>query len=281
MHGQIVREYFGRGLAAQQAAEADAHQRARQAAQYALRCHLETLDIHINEWYQRIEDLMRASLLSANYHQHHRSEWRKHTSIPAPTHSLTKGDSRDNTNKGTTLDIPEACDTKDSAMVDTTPQDLTMSLQTLVQRGMAGDREVLPALRELLTTRPELWIHLQTLGSQVERAWMRVLAGTDIVAQEVLAQQLQVLKIELSGPSPTPLEQLLVERIAVCWLQTCQVDIQTSQQLPAHDNWLQHRQDCTQSRLLAAIKALAQVRKLLRPSATVQLTFAQQQLNVG
>ena len=93
------------------------------------------------------------------------------------------------------------------------------SLQSLVQRGMAGDRTVLSALRELLTTRPELWRHLRTLGMQVEHAWIQVLAGEDLVAQEVLAQQLQMLKNELGGPNPTPLEHLLIERIVVCWLQ--------------------------------------------------------------
>jgi hypothetical protein len=99
-----------------------------------------------------------------------------------------------------------------------THQELTTSLQRLVQRGMSGDRTVLPALRELLTTQPELWRHLRTLGMQVEHAWIQVLAGTDLVAQEVLAQQLQALKVELGGPCPTPLEQLLIERVVVTWV---------------------------------------------------------------
>ena len=170
----------------------------------------------------------------------------------------------------------------------TAPQDVTASLQSLVHRGMAGEREVLPALRELLTTRPELWRHLRTLGMQVEHAWIQVIAGTDLVAQEVLAQQLQVLKVELSGLNPTALEQLLVERIAVCWLQTCQASLQAShqlqttpRQLPDQENWLQQRQDRAQARLLAAIKTLAQIRKLLRPHTTVEVTIAQQHVNVG
>jgi hypothetical protein len=92
MHGQIVREYFGRGLAAQQAAEADAQQRALQAAYYAVQCHLEALETQVNAWYQRIEDLTKASLLIDGYHQHHRSEWRKRAICPAPTHSLAMGE---------------------------------------------------------------------------------------------------------------------------------------------------------------------------------------------
>jgi hypothetical protein len=162
-----------------------------------------------------------------------------------------------------------------------THHELTSSMQTLVQRGMDGDRTVLPALRELLTTRPELWIHLRTLGMQVEHAWIQVLAGEDLVAQEVLAQQLQALKVELGGPNPTPLEQLLIDRIVVSWVQVCQADLWAVRHVTQHDAWIAQRQDRAQARLLAAIKALAQVRKLLRPGATVQVNIAQQQVNVG
>jgi hypothetical protein len=115
---------------------------------------------------------------------------------------------------------------------------------------------------------------------QVEHAWIHVLAGTDLVTQEVLAQQLQALKVELGGPSPTPLEQLLTERIVICWVQVCQADLWAVRHVTQHDTWIAQRQDRTQARLLAAIKALAQVRKLLRPGATVQVNIAQQ-VNVG
>jgi hypothetical protein len=282
VHGHVIREYFGRGLAAQQAAQADAHQRAQHAAHRALRCHLETLEAQVNEWYQRIEDLTKASLLDANYHQHHRGEWRKRSAYPSLTTALARGESNWHTANVPWLAKPYALDNKDSSMADmATPQDLTASLQTLVQRGMGGDRTVRPALREILTTQPELWRHLRTLGMQVEQAWIAALSRTDLVTQEVLSQQLQVLKVELGGPSPTPLERLLVERIAVCWLQTCQADLQASHQLPEQETWLQQRQDRAQARLLAAIKTLAQVRKLLKPSATVQMTITQQHVNVG
>jgi hypothetical protein len=115
---------------------------------------------------------------------------------------------------------------------------------------------------------------------QVEHAWIQVLAGTDLVAQEVLAQQLQVLKAELGGPSPTPLEQLLIDRIVVTWVQVCQADLWAAQHVTQHDTWIAQRQDRAQGRLLTAVKALAQVRKLLRPRTAIQVNIAQQ-VNVG
>jgi hypothetical protein len=118
----------------------------------------------------------------------------------------------------------------------------------------------------------------------VRQAWLQRLTGTDVVAQEILTRQLQALQAELAGPAATPLEHLLVERIALCWLQVQQADLMAAQMLakssPVQESWVQQRQDRAQGRLLSAIKALAQVRKLLRPGATVQLTIAQQ-VNVG
>ena len=279
VQGQVVRTYFGRGPQAKHAALEDAQRQATQVAQQAVRVHLAALDVQVNEWRQHIDDLMRASLMVTGFHQHHRSEWRKRSDGLAPIDAWASGA---DVSQADWLVASYALDQEEQSMSesDTLPE-LTTSLQTLVQRGMDGDRTVLPALRELLTTRPELWRHLRTLGMQVEHAWIQVLAGTDLVSQEVLAQQLQMLKVELGGPSPTPLEQILVERIVVCWLQMQQADLWAARHVTQHDTWSEQRQDRAQGRLLAAVKALAQVRKLLRPGTAIQVNIAQQQVNVG
>ena len=149
-------------------------------------------------------------------------------------------------------------------------------LTQLVHRGMTGDRTVLPAIRQLLDTQPVLWQELDSLATQVEQAWMERLTGADLVAQEILRRQLQTLKLALEGPDPTPLERLLVERIAVCWLEVQQADLVVTRHGQRPKTWGQQRQDRVQARLLAAVKALAQVRKLLRPGPTVQVNIAQQ-----
>jgi hypothetical protein len=141
---------------------------------------------------------------------------------------------------------------------------------------MTGDRTVLPAIRQLLDTRPALWQDVASLATHVEQAWLALLAGPDLVAQEILRRQLHVFKHELEGPSPTPLERLLVERIAVCWLQVQHADLVATRHSQQSETWVQQRQDRVQARLLAAVKALAQVRKLLRPGPMVQVNIAQQ-----
>jgi hypothetical protein len=156
-----------------------------------------------------------------------------------------------------------------------------LQLQALVQRGMQGDREVLPTLRTLLDTQPALWTEVGTLITEVEQSWLQLLTGDDLVTREVLLRQLQAWKAELAGPQPTPLERLLCERIAVCWLQAHQAELWAVQHIAQPDAWSEQRQDRAQARFLAAIKALAQVRKLLQPRTTVQVNIAQQQVNMG
>ena len=128
------------------------------------------------------------------FHQHHRSEWRQRSADLAPIDAWASGADM---SQADWLVASYALDQEEHPMSES---NMSQELTTLVQRGMDGDREVLPALRELLTTRPDLWMHLRTLGMQVEHAWIQVIAGTDLVAQEVLAQQLQMLKVELGGP---------------------------------------------------------------------------------
>jgi hypothetical protein len=73
------------------------------------------------------------------------------------------------------------------------------------------------------------------------------------------------MRVELGGPSPSPLEKLLVERIVISWVQVGQADAAVAQarinNLDVHRLLLQ-RQGCAQRRLVQAIRELATLRKL-------------------
>ena len=81
VHGRVIREYVGTGLVGELAAAADARARAeRQAQQAAWRAECERIELAIaplEEFYDVVETLARASLLLAGYHRHHRGEWRR------------------------------------------------------------------------------------------------------------------------------------------------------------------------------------------------------------
>ncbi len=151
----------------------------------------------------------------------------------------------------------------------------------LVQRGMAGDREVLPAIREMLNQSPSLWQDASNLTTELEQTWIKTLAGDDLVTREVLTRQVDMLKATLAGPHPSPLETLLIERIATCYLALNQADLLAAKRL-RHSRVLssaeENRLDKVQKRYLDSVKSLAQVRKLLMPK--VQVNLAQNQINM-
>jgi hypothetical protein len=155
----------------------------------------------------------------------------------------------------------------------------------LVRRADRGEREALAAVRSLAVRLPDLWEALGgDLARDTQRALLRAMVGARRVTREAIEHQMSVLRRELLGSQPTSLERLLVERICTVWLQMHHADAMYIASLRAemtHDNgvYLQEQVDRAQKRYLAAIRALAQVRKLLAP--TVQINVAQQQVNVG
>ncbi len=144
-------------------------------------------------------------------------------------------------------------------------------LRELVHRAQQGDHTALPELRRALDADPALWNEYGDLARQSEGAWLRLLAGKDLVLFECVQRKLGALRAELAGPEPSPLERLLVERVAACWLQTLYADAIYAQSqgpgaTPAVLRELMRRQESAQRRYLDAIKKLTLVRKLLKPA---------------
>jgi hypothetical protein len=86
---------------------------------------------------------------------------------------------------------------------------------------------------------------------------------------ECLEQKAAELRREVAGDSPSPLEQLLADRVVVCWLQTSFYDgviAQNSESASARLGELQKQHQAAHRRCLLAIKTLATVRKRFTPS---------------
>ena len=81
INGRVIREYVGAGLAGDLAAAADARARAeRHARQAAWRAEWKRIEFALaplEEYWDSVETLTRASLVLAGYHRHHRGEWRR------------------------------------------------------------------------------------------------------------------------------------------------------------------------------------------------------------
>jgi hypothetical protein len=139
----------------------------------------------------------------------------------------------------------------------------------LLERARKGDATVLPQLRRLLDASPEFWRGYGNLASQVRASWVQLAAGPNLLLAESLMRKAEELRTEVAGASPSPLEQLLAERVVACWLQVSFYDgqvAQTREYTPAKAQILQNQRDAAQRNYLAAIKTLATVRKLLTPS---------------
>ena len=132
---------------------------------------------------------------------------------------------------------------------------------------------------------PELWREAGDLAKQAELAWLRTTLGDQRTAREATERMAAELRRQLAGEDAPPLERLLAERAVVCWLQLNYVDSILAQrlggdgltrgQIQMYQEWL----DRAQKRYLAALKTLAQVRRLLVP--VVQVIIADKQVNVA
>src|SRR5262245_45306555 len=93
--------------------------------------------------------------------------------------------------------------------------------QELVDRACKGDRSCLPAIRALLADDDRGRFYRETYGSSADwlrRTIVRRTAGENVLAQEAIVQKIESVQAELAGPDPSPIERLLAERAALCWM---------------------------------------------------------------
>jgi hypothetical protein len=141
-------------------------------------------------------------------------------------------------------------------------------IRAVLARAGGGDRDALPRLRALLDE-TGLWRRLGDLAAHAELTWIGHVSGTDLALKEMLARKLGALKAELGGPAPSPLEKLLVDRIAINWLMVGHADLEaagTKDGDPRRADLALKRQTRAMQRYATAIKALATVRRLLPPA---------------
>jgi hypothetical protein len=85
------------------------------------------------------------------------------------------------------------------------------------------------------------------------------------------------------GQNPSPLERLLSERVVVTWLEVQFFEALYAQNMPnltiPQAEHYQKRLDRAHRRHLSAIRALAQIRKLLKGTAMTQINIADKQIN--
>ena len=139
-------------------------------------------------------------------------------------------------------------------------------LNWLVQRARQGDETVLPQLRDMLDSRPEVWRHYGNLAAHAKEAWIRLISADDLALRESTSRKAEDLSRELAGPHPSPIERLLAERVILCWLQVHHADSLAAQAFTKStkvaDFWSK-RQASAHRRYLTSLAALVTLRRLL------------------
>ena len=158
-------------------------------------------------------------------------------------------------------------------------------LNEAIERTSEEDESALPAIRRRLDAQSEEWWAANDFARMTARVQIGQICEDNLFAREMLERQVERFKTELSGVNPSPLERLLVERIACCWLQVNFAEIKNAEYAKVGGSsfqaseYYQKRVERSQRRYLQAIKALVQVRRLLGPS--VQVNIARQQVNLA
>jgi hypothetical protein len=155
-------------------------------------------------------------------------------------------------------------------------------LRELSERAEAGDKEARRELRRCLrSSSPEVIGQASDFGRRAGKVLARTAAAGDPLTEEALYAKLDLMRLEIAGDNPTPLEALLTERIVSLWMLTALLEVLIGAQYrPAVEEWkgsspsyiIQQSRilESASRRYLAAIRELARVRKLQANTPGIQ-----------
>ena len=143
---------------------------------------------------------------------------------------------------------------------------LSTRIDDLLGKASGGDLAALQSLKQELPQCEEM---LQAtyggLSIRIQEVLINDHAGVDKLEAEGLRLRVAGLKTELADPTASPLEKIVIERIACTWLHAHLCDLALAQYRGEyhHQARLLKVQAEADRRLFRACRALAQVRKLL------------------
>ena len=159
-------------------------------------------------------------------------------------------------------------------------------LRGLLGKAERGDEDAVPEIRQILDERPDLAWQFVDIAQVTEDTLIEKMTGEeDLAVKEIMRCQLKAMREEIAGEKPSPLERLLAERVVATWLQIQLFEglyasgMSKRSMTIAQGSYHQKRLDQTYRRHLSAIRALAQIRKLLKGTAITQINIADKQIN--
>ncbi len=159
--------------------------------------------------------------------------------------------------------------------------------RALLSKCEKGDKKAHAELRDKAKKFPPAALRefaaLGDVAEFAEQAIIKRMAGDNLFLHETVKHKTDVIRADLRGLNPPPLELLLIDRIALCWLSLHYYEILEAQTTGgtsvAWAEFHERRLERAQKRYQSAIKALAQVRKLQLPN--VQVNIGEKQVNIA
>jgi hypothetical protein len=156
----------------------------------------------------------------------------------------------------------------------------------LIRRAEQGDESILPQLQALFDGDRGARL-VEAFGGDMARTAEQLMvarsSGENMVVREALHRKLAALRAELAGPDPTPIERLLAERAALCWLGVNEFEAAAAQQLGPisidQADYEQRRLDRAHKRFLMALRTLTAVRKMAVPALQINVAMRQKVTN--
>jgi hypothetical protein len=142
-----------------------------------------------------------------------------------------------------------------------------------------GNSDALELLRKQLRDKPELARVLGDMAWQARQSRLNQILGDYSASKLMVDEAMNGIAKQVAGENPSPLEAILAERVAACWLDVQDHECRYAQQCETfkQQEWRSKMLDRAQQRYLSAIKTLAMIRKL--PLPVVQVNIADKQIN--
>jgi hypothetical protein len=156
-------------------------------------------------------------------------------------------------------------------------------LRDLSKKAEAGEKEARRELkRKLRESSAEVVVRTSDIGRKAQHQLIETASEGDPLTQYALSGRLDMMREEIAGENPTPLEVLLTERVVACWLLVELFDALMAAQLwtktPSEKRvsiqmgkFYLHWQDLANRRFLSSVQALARVRKLQSTTPGIQV----------
>jgi hypothetical protein len=270
--GRVRRRYFGKGPVADLVAQlepADVAARAedcrRQGAEWQEELErLRAIDDLVAQLAGLTERMAHIAFEVTGHHRHKR-QWRRRRVGGSMGETAT--------------DVVKA-----PAHLDAVPASIE-ALESLWRRARDGDEAARETVLRCIAQLPEPAIKWfgGDLAVRAERKLAERVAGDDWAALESILARCRRQREELAGQNPTAIERLLVERVIAARLVVEEAELRLAAVTDLtfrQAEYQQRRLDRAHRRLLAALRVLAQVRRLALPVLVAQVNVGPQQANV-